>query len=247
MDCRMSLLAALVLALGSGCVSTQQSAPTAINPSEATARVVVQKPKEGPKRPPLPGTVVSLALIKEREGDKAKDAAEQMKLYDEARQYYQEALRIDSTYRDAIQGLARVYSRMNDYEHAFDTYRKALDKTPKDHGMWFDMGMCYNRKKDLAQAIGCFQKALELDLENRQYRITLGFTLARAGQTEQGLALLTRALGSAMAHYNMARLMHHMGNADQCRHHLHLALQTNPGLEQARDMLAALEGPGAAQ
>ncbi len=195
MDCRMSLLAALCMALGTGCVTTQNAQPP--GSSEPPPGTVFDKSKDGPKRPPLPGTVVALAIIKECEAERTKDAALQGKLYDEARQQFQNALLLDPKYRDAIQGVARVYTRMNDFEHALETYRKALDKNPKDHGLWFDLGMCYNRKKDFAEAIPCFEKALDLDRENHAYMRNLGFTLARTGQVEQGLSFLTKAMGTA--------------------------------------------------
>jgi len=240
MDCRNSVLAAFTLALGAGCVTTQPI--TQGGASDPPANAIVQKASDGPKRPPLPGTVVAMAVIKEREaGNPANDAAQQIKLYDEARQYFQEALKIDPKYRDAVQGLARVYGLMADYPHALQIYRTALAKTPKDHGLWFDLGMCYSHQKDLVQALPCFQKALELDPENRRYMKQLGFTLARAGQTDQSLALLTKAVGTAMAHYNLARMMDHMGQPDQCRNHLQLALQINPNLDQAREMLDSLQ------
>ncbi len=110
--------------------------------------------------------------------------------------------------------------------------------------MWFDLGMCYSRQKDLAQARQCYQKALDLDPENLSYMKQMGFTLARLGQTDQGLAYLTRAMGAALAHYNLARMMDHMGQPDQCRRHLELALQINPSLPQAREMLVAMNSPG---
>jgi tetratricopeptide (TPR) repeat protein len=234
----MSVLAALCLALGSGCVSTPP-APVPFN--ELPPHAVLQKEPELPKRPPLPGTVVALARIKERDADKSKDAAEQMKLYDDARQIYQQALTVDPAYRDAIQGLARVYSHMDNYTRALEVYQKALDKNPKDHGLWYDLGMCHSRKRDLARAIPCFQKALDLEPENRQYMTKLGFTLVWVGQTDQGLAHLTHAMGTALAHYNFARVMDQQGQKEACRQHLELALQINPKLDQAREMLDGLE------
>jgi tetratricopeptide (TPR) repeat protein len=242
MDCRMPILAALCLTTLNGCVTTQPTSQAPV-PADPPAHAKVQKAADGPKRPPLPGTYVALAIIKEREADKSKDAAQQMKSYDEARKYFQEALKLDAHYRDAVQGLARVYARMEDYSHALEIYEKALDKSPKDHGMWFDMGMCYCRKKELVRAVPCFQRALQLDPENRQYMKTVGFALARCGQTEQALDVLTQAMGSALAHYNIARMMDHMGQADLCARHLDLALQMNPNLEQARDMLEWQEMP----
>jgi tetratricopeptide (TPR) repeat protein len=247
MDCRISsafLMASLTL--GSGCVATQTTqGPT--HTQDPPPQGVALKESKTPKRPPLPGTVVALAVIKEREAEKTQDAAQRIKMYDEARLYFQEALQIDPKYRDAVQGLARVYTRMDDFDHALAIYQKALDKNPKDHGLWFDMGMCWSRKRELARAIPCFQKALELDPENRQYMTTLGLTLARLGQTDQGLALLTRSMGAALAHYNVARMMEHLGQSEPCRQQLELALQLNPNLEQARGMLEALQAPRAAQ
>ena len=115
--------------------------------------------RRGPNAAPLPGTVVALGQLKEREADKkGAEPAEQMKLYDEARQFYQEAFKIDPHHRDAIQGLARVYTHMDDYEHALPIYQKALEKTPKDHGLWFDLGMCYSRKKEIAASFPVSKK-----------------------------------------------------------------------------------------
>src|SRR5437868_688254 len=107
MDCRISFLVGMSLTIASGCVTTQPSGPAQGNVPDSQA--IIQKASDGPKRPPMPGTVVSLAIIKEREAEKTVDAGQQIKLYDDARQYYQEALKIDAKYRDAIQGLARVY------------------------------------------------------------------------------------------------------------------------------------------
>src|ERR1700691_3580225 len=91
MDCRMSILLVLSLGLGSGCVTTQANNQVSVPVSEVPANAVVHKTKDGPKRPPLPGTVVAVAIMREREAEKSKDASEQLKGYDEARKCYQEA------------------------------------------------------------------------------------------------------------------------------------------------------------
>ncbi len=253
MDGRIALVLALPLTLlACGCVS---GPPLHNNPAQAAVKppeppppqVVLEKPKDGPKRQPKPGTVVALAEFREREAEKVEDPGQKMRLRDLARQHYQDALKIDPNYRDAQAGLARVYASLGDFDHAFETYRKALAKAAKDHGMWYDMGMCHNRRKDWNEACKCFQMALELDPENRQYMQTLGFTMARAGQIDQSVAILSRAMGSALAHYNAARMLKHLGQPDVCRQHLQLALQVNPNLDQAREMLASLDsgsGPG---
>ncbi len=63
---------------------------------------------------------------------------------------------------------------------------------------------------------------------------------------------LTRAMGSAAAaHYNVARMLLHLGEQRtpaeraaaeaQARRHLQIALQENPDLERARELLAQVE------
>lgn len=257
MDCRKSLvLAAFILALGSGgCVGLQQRIGQTFKPATTTSTVVsksaepqlpqsmaAHKAKDEPKRKPLPSTVVALAVVKEREGDAEKDPAKAVKARDAAREMYQDALKIDANCREAQQGLVRVYMKMDDYEHAFDLLRKAIAKNPKDATLWMDMGMAHNRKKEWNEACRCFQKALDIDPENRQYMQTLGFTLARAGQIDQSLAVLTKAQGAALAHFNVARMLMHVGQADTGRRHLDIALQLNPNLEQARELQSDMDG-----
>ena len=109
---------------------------------------------------------------------------------------------------DACLGLARVYTRIGDFERANETYVKALAKHPRDLAIWHDLGMMHNRRKDWTEAARCFRKALEIDPENQRCLKALGFTLARAGQVEQSVGYLTRAMGSAAAaHYNVAMML----------------------------------------
>src|SRR5262249_52283714 len=156
----------------------------------------------------------------EREATKSTDPAKQIKLRDEARIFYQDALKIDPNYRDAQAGLARIYSMMGEHERAFETLNKAMKKNPKDGGLWYDLGMCHNRKKEFAEACRCFQKALEYEPENRQTMQTYGFTLARLGQVDEAVAVLTRAEGNAVGQYHVARMMLHLGQPEASQRHL---------------------------
>ncbi len=270
MDCRTSPLMALVLVLGlgsGGCMTTQttqtpqplsgtQNSKEALRGDLAKGDVVrgglpdpppgtvVKKAKEGPKRQAPPSIAVALAVIKEREAERARDNPEQqMKLRDAARLFYQEALRVDPDYQEAIAGLARVYTRLGEFNRAIDLYTKALAKHPGDAKLWFGVGMCHNCNKDFQQGARCLAKALELDPENRQYMQNLGFTLGRAGEWDESLVYLTRALGPAGAHLNLAKMLMHLRQPEQCQQHLRLALQADPSLEEARQMLVRLDPP----
>jgi tetratricopeptide (TPR) repeat protein len=253
MDGRMSAFALLGLVLAcSGCVTTTETQVSFPKPGEAPRKPLVAA-KEEPKQPAPPRLVVTVAEMKESDADAAKDQPEkQARLRDEARRAYMEVIKAEPDNFAAYRGLARVYARLGDYERAQETYKKALTRQPRDVHIWFDMGMMYDRRKDWAEGIKCFRKGLDIDPENQDCLKGLGFTLARAGQMEASMAYLTRATGSvAMAHYNVARMLLHLGEqatpaeraaaAEQARRHLHLALQENPALERAHQLLATVE------
>src|SRR5438128_6113713 len=256
MDCRQSLVVALGVALGSmGCVGTPVRPPLPPAPADAMPPAVTKKDGDGPKRTPKPGTLVAWAECREADAAKVEnDAAAQNRLRDAARKHYQEALQIDANYLPAWIGLARVHRDLGDYDRALDTYRKGLEKYPREVGLWVDLGMCQARNKDFDGAIRSLQTAVELDPENRQAMQTLGFCLARSGRFEQSLAYLTKTMGQANAHLHVARMVQHLQEKgslqpqaahDLCRRHLQLALQANPNLVAAREMLTQLDAPGA--
>jgi hypothetical protein len=83
--------------------------------------------------------------------------------------------------------------------------------------------------------------ATQLDPENTMYNTMLGFGLARSGRYDECLALFTRTQGEAKAHYNLARMLKHVNRVAESKHHLRLALQADPELEPAHELLAAIE------
>jgi tetratricopeptide (TPR) repeat protein len=252
MDGRTSVwLLAVSLALGgAGCVTPQNQAKT-ISPAGMTPAVEeapVVKKDDGPKHPAQARTEIEFGKFKEAEADSEfgkKDPAAQAAARDQARKAYQAALKVDPNNLDAARHLAKVYVKMGDYDRAFDAYKKALAKFPKDPELWYDLGKCHNRRKDFNASIPCFNEALKIDPENRAYLKELGFTLAYRGQIDQGLAVLTRAQGSALAHFNIARVLLQRDQTGQAQLHLQIALRENSDLEDARQLLASIENPNA--
>ena len=105
------------------------------------------------------------------------------------------------------------------------------------------MGLCHARNKEWGPAVEAMQKAHALDPNSREYGMTLGLTLARAGRAGEGVQAMTRVTTKAEAHYNVARMLCRYGDPAQGRTHLQLALQFNPNLAPAQQMLAQLDAP----
>lgn len=249
MDDRKSLLWACTLLVCAGCFTTgTQKTPQAAAPppavttphaAPASADQIAKKDKDPKGAARL---LVAAARFSESEANTLdKDAEQQFKVRYQAKDRYQLAIKLDPGCIEAYRGLGRIYVDLADFERAQDTFRKAQAKFPKESIFWYEMGQMHNRRKDFTQAAASLQKALDMEPENRVYLTTLGLTLARAGQTEQSVALLARSMGSGSAYYNVARMLLHLQRNDEGMHYLRLAVQTNPNLENARELLSEME------
>jgi tetratricopeptide (TPR) repeat protein len=261
MDCRISLILGLavgVLGGSAGCTPSvfsrkattepaqqvSQKEPASSPAPEKVPEKVVKKgiEKELPKRTPKAATCVAFGDFRLRESKNGTRTPEQQhSMRDQAKKAYQQALRIDPKCVEAHRGLAQVYAADNEVENAISTYQGAVRVAPKDAGLWFDLGIMHSRRQEWKLAIDALTNAAELNPDNRQYANVLGFCLARAGQYEQSLTYFTQVVGEAKAHFNVGRMMLHVGQVEQGKQQIELALRKEPKFAEARDLLAKLE------
>src|SRR5581483_11317700 len=192
---------------------------------------------------PKPATCVAFGDFCDRSADDPKRApADRDRLRDEARMSYQQALQNDPNNLAALQALARVYNEREDSGRAIATYQKALKIHPQQTSLWYELGMTHARRKEWEPALQNLHRAVELDPEQRLYAHSYAFCLTRAGRTNDSLAAFMKVEDEASAHYDVARMLHHMKEDELSKQHLRLALQSKPDLDPAREMLASLEG-----
>jgi tetratricopeptide (TPR) repeat protein len=251
MDGRISVaLLSFALTMGcAGCVTTQSQKPADNGPIKTDETPVITK-NDGPKRNPQAKTEIAFGKLKEMdaESDMAKSDPElQARLRDEARRAFQKALEIDKNNLEAARCLAGVYVKSGAYDRAFEIYKKAIEKHPKDSSLWYELALAHQRRKDFPESVRCLTKALEMDPENRDYMKKLGFTLAWMGQIDQGFDYLMRAQGKALAHCNIARVLIERNQPQLARQHIMIARQESPDLAEANALLVWLDKtPGAA-
>ncbi|HUR54328.1 MAG TPA: tetratricopeptide repeat protein, partial [Gemmataceae bacterium] len=157
---------------------------------------------------------------------------------------YQQALQADPKNKGALLGMARLYARIGEQERADEVYRKYLSLYPKDHAVVHEVAVVHGRWKDWAGAAAWCEAALKIDSENRDYRKTLGFCQARAGNWDGAFTTLSQLMPEAKARMNLAGMLDHMGQTDACKQQLQLAIQADPTFVAAREMLAELEQGG---
>lgn len=247
------LLLALGLVSGSaGCAQLSMTSQSSAAATEGTTvatvpeGAVIKKEAERPKRDPKASTCVAYADFRVAEAN-APDQSAQTRdnMREQARKAYLQALEADPKNLKAYQGLAKLQSAAGDHEQAIASLNKALKHHPQEASLWYELGVAHSRKKDWQPTLEAFKKAVDLDPQNRNYVNMYGFALARAGRYDESLACFARLNGEAKAHYNLARMLHHMEQRDLCKQHLQLALQKDPTLEPARRLLNQLDAPTA--
>jgi tetratricopeptide (TPR) repeat protein len=242
MDCRRAM--ALVLGLLCGSLGCAHDNNVKVAVKDEPPPADIRKEPDEPKRDPKPSTCVALGGFNERAAaDPRCSPAQQEQYLDRARKAYQQALRLDPNNLPAMTSLARLYVHMSDHEHAIATYKQALESHPKDAALWHELGICYAQTRQWEPAIDNLRHAVQLDPEQRLYNHSLGFCLARSGRYEESFTAFAKLEGAASAHYNVARMLHHMNQDELSIQHLRQALELKPDLTPARDLLAKLELP----
>jgi tetratricopeptide (TPR) repeat protein len=198
-----------------------------------------------PKRPPgkglSPNGEVALADVHVAAAFGDPPPTNRDQLLDMARMRYQKALKEDPKNKDAMLGMARLYARLGDRDKALEMYKKCMSTYPKDHAVPHELALKYGQWNDWAGAASWCEAALKIDPENRTYRKTLGFCLARAGRWDDAYNTLRQVMPEAQTRYNLARVMEHLNFPEQSRQWTMLALQADPNYADAQDFLADLD------
>lgn len=236
-------LPGFALCLALGCTHLKETTVVELQARPEHAAVVK---KEESKREWSANSWLAIADFRAKTANDTNLGPQEKLLFrEQARKSYQKALKLDPKCLAAYLGLASVYQEMDDYDRAIATYQQALKEFPKSAVLWHQFGMCQARRKNWDEAIASLRSAHELDVENRSFINALGFCMARAGRIDDSYAFFEQTLGEARAHYNVARVLHHLNKPDECLAHLNMALKANPNLDEAKQLLAELQNPSA--
>jgi Tfp pilus assembly protein PilF len=162
-----------------------------------------------------------------------------------------------SHYRDALTRtpndprLVMSYSRVQDsagnFAEAEAGYRRAIALAPNDAKPFNDLAMCQNRQGKWDSAIGNLQQAIQLDPSSALYRNNLALVLVDSGRPADAFPQLVAVHGEANAHYNLGYMLLDRNHQAEAEQHFMRALELNPDLQQARQMLELARGSAAAE
>jgi tetratricopeptide (TPR) repeat protein len=187
-----------------------QSRPARALPGDAaddghpvfTALLPVASPLEAPPRSgsdvvPLQPAPVLLALEAQATAEAAFDrarAAESRGQWEQAKQYYRQALALNSSLVEARNNLGNLYVRQQQMTEAIGEFRAALALDPNYAMARNNLGTAYFLMGEESLAVQEFLAALRIDGVYVSPYYNLASLYARRGDTGQAVAFLTRAL-----------------------------------------------------
>lgn len=110
-----------------------------------------------------------------------------------AKKYYERAIKLDKTYPEAYNNLGTVFYVKKSYNDAIKNYQKALTLSPDTASVWTNLGTAYFGRKKYVEALQAYQHALELDPDVFDRRGTNGVMLQERSVEEKAMFFYTLA------------------------------------------------------
>jgi|688.fasta_scaffold01267_18 Flp pilus assembly protein TadD len=167
--------------------------------------------------------------------------------FNDAMENYNKALSIAPTNSPALASIARLHERQNNSTQAIEFYQKAIASTPNDAQLYNDLGMLYSRTGKPEEARQKIEQAIAIRPNESKYHSNLASVYLDSGKTDLAMQTMQKGNTPAMANYNMAVLLAQRNQLPAAQQYLATALQQDPNLQPARDMMNKLGGPQAMQ
>lgn len=160
----------------------------------------------------------------------------------EARKNYSKAIELCPRLVEAHVGLARLDYSAGRVPEAQNRLQDVLKSSPRSPLALAAMGQLHAEQGHWGEAVEYIQQAINADPDNKNYTFQLAVALAKSGQVDQSVAFFTRAVGEAAGHHNIGVILFDEGNLPGAQHHAQLALQKDPNLTDAQELLDTIQG-----
>lgn len=120
-------------------------------------------------------------------------AYHQIAQFDQAKKYYERAIKARRNYAEAYNNLGAVHYTNKSYRKAISNYKKALAINPNSASFHMNLGTAYFARKKDADAVKEYQTALALDPEVFEHRGNYGTVLEQRNTEERGKFYYTMA------------------------------------------------------
>lgn len=168
--------------------------------------------------------------------------------YEQAEQFYSQALKDDPSSAEALYGLGSAYLQLQKASEAHDCFERALKLTATYPGTlpncWNNLGILAAREGNYDQAIQDFQHALQIDPEHTIALQNLGSAYRQKKDWAQAKSTLERALAlnpeDAEANYSLGMVYAQQNDMEHAYDYLQKAIAARPAYPEALNNLGIL-------
>jgi protein O-GlcNAc transferase len=133
---------------------------------------------------------------------------------------------------------------MSNFDAAVGELRSALQLSPDDSTIHYNLGLALKLKDQIPAAITEFEKAAALDPKQADIHYTLGVTLWQQGDFPKAVSELKAAIQNkpdyAEAHYTLGTVLKQQGNLQEAATELREAIRLQPDFAGAHTTLASI-------
>ena len=141
-------------------------------------------------------------------------AYHQLQQLDNARKYYERALKLKHDYAEALNNIGTVYYAKKGYRRSIGYYRRALRISPGSASVYSNLGTALFARKKYDEATEAYTKALSLDPEVFEHRSNYGTMLEDRNVEER-----------AKFHYTLAKMYAKTGRNELAMQYVRKALE----------------------
>jgi len=153
--------------------------------------------------------------------------------FQEAANYFQEALAIYPEYLAARNDLGAQYLKLKQLDEAQKNFELVLTNDPKNFNAKFNMGLVQVERHNYNEAIALLNQAIAIDSTRPVARLWIGIAKLERGDLEVAEGELTRALimggdECVAAHYHLARIYMNRGAVAEAARSVQAYIQMAP-------------------
>ena len=233
------LMAAAALLAAGGCKSATSASPTAANNNPVNGSgtrsglIAGSDPTSLNTKTPPPGPDLYVATAR---------VYEKTDNVEGAKAQYAHALKVDPAYLPALLGYAHLLDTQKEFDGADKYYQQAAKKHSQVAAVFNDWGMSQQRRGHLEESAKLLTKATRLAPEKQLYRNNLAMVLVVMHRPQEAYYQLSQIESPAVAHFNLAALLHRDGDERLAAYHFAQASKEDPSWAQAREWAARLSG-----
>src|ERR1051325_10311846 len=165
--------------------------------------------------------------------------------YQEARQFYQQALGYRSDSPEIHYGMATACFLVGDLYGAIYHFKEVIKLDPTRAGAYINLGAAYNRLGNYDEAVATLRRAIQIDPARGEGYYNLGLVHKQLGQLDMAINAYREAvrLNPRMydAHYNLGNIFMEKGQLQQALAHYRSSLEIRPQWEKGRLALEAAQ------